>query len=85
MHYKSRRWGWVAPTLAVEGYGGNFRPVELKRVQTHTMTIYTAAKINRKMGPNWPETRSPGEVGTALRSIFKMLRNAVPNSPGDRF
>ena len=27
------------------------------------------------------ENRSPGELGTALRSIFRMLRNAVPNSP----
>ncbi len=26
----------------------------VKRVQTHTMTIYTEAKINRKMAPNWP-------------------------------
>ena len=25
------------------------------------------------------------EFGTALRSIFKMLRNTVPNFPGDRF
>ncbi len=57
----------------------------MKRVRTHTMTIYTEAKRNRKMPPNWPENRSPGEFGTALRSILKMLHNAVPNSPGDRF
>ena len=49
------------------------------------MTRYTEAKINYKMAPNWPQNRSPGEFGTALRNILKMLRNAVPNSPGNRF
>jgi hypothetical protein len=37
------------------------------------------------MAPNWPYNRFPGEFGIALRSILKMLRNAVPNSPDDRF
>ena len=27
--------------------------LKLKRVQTHTMTMYSEAKINRKMAPNW--------------------------------
>ncbi len=57
----------------------------MKRVQTHTMTIHTEAKINLKMAHNWRDNLSPGGFGTALRSIFKMLRNAVPNSLGDRF
>ena len=57
----------------------------MKRVTRHTLTIYTEAKINRKMVPNWPENRSPGEFGTALHSILKMLVNAMPNFPGDRF
>ena len=54
-------------------------------MQTNTITIYTEAKKNLKMDTNWPQNRSPGELGTALRSISKMLRIAVPNSPGDRF
>ena len=29
-------------------------PDKVKRVRTHTMTIYAEAKINRKMAPNWP-------------------------------
>ena len=49
------------------------------------MNIYTEAKINLKAAPDWPKNLSPGEFGTALRSIFKMLRKAVSNSPGDRF
>ena len=57
----------------------------MKRVQTRTMTIYTEAKINWKMAPNLPKNRSPGGFGTAVRSILKMLRNAVPNCPGARF
>ena len=48
--------------------------ISLKRVQTHTMTTYAGAKINWKMGPNWPQNRSPGECGTDLRSIFQILR-----------
>ena len=52
---------------------------------THTMTIYTEAKINWKMAPQLALESDPGKLGTAARSIFKMLRNAVPNSPGDRF
>ena len=57
----------------------------MERVETFTMTTYTEAKINRKMTPNWPPNRSPGELGIVLRSIFKMLPNAMPSSPGDRF
>ena len=57
----------------------------VKRVQRHTTTIYTEAKINHKMSPNWPWSRSPVEFGSALRSILKMLHNAVPNSAGDPF
>jgi hypothetical protein len=55
------------------------------RVQTQTMTIYSEAKLNLTMTPNWPKNRSPGEFGTAVRSILKMLRNAMPNSLGHRF
>jgi hypothetical protein len=49
------------------------------------MTIYTEAKINLKMAPNRPNNRFPGEFCIALRSILKMMRNAVPISLGDRF
>jgi hypothetical protein len=49
------------------------------------MTIYTKATIDRKMAPTWPENRLPREIGIALHSILNMLRNAVPNSSGDRF
>ena len=49
------------------------------------MTIYTEAKIKRKMAPNWIYNQSPEEFGIVLRSIFWMVRSAVPNSPGDRF
>jgi hypothetical protein len=31
-----------------------FVAILMKGVQTHTMTIYAGAKINRKMAPNWP-------------------------------
>jgi hypothetical protein len=52
---------------------------------TLTMTIHTEAKINLKMAPNWLWNRFPGELGTAfgiaLRSILKMLRDAVQGSP----
>jgi hypothetical protein len=37
------------------------------------------------MAPNRHWNRSSGEFGAASRSIFKMLRNGVPSSPGDRF
>ena len=47
--------------------------------------IYTQAKINPKMAPDWPQNPSPGEVGIALRRILKMLRNTMPNSPRHRF
>ena len=49
------------------------------------MTIYTEANINQTMAPNRPWNRSSGEFGAASRSIFKMLRNGVPSSTGDRF
>jgi hypothetical protein len=29
------------------------KPCEVKRMQTHAITIYTEAKINRKMARNW--------------------------------
>ena len=54
----------------------------MQRVRTRTMTTYTNAKINRNMVPKWFSHRSPGGVGTALRNIFKMLRNAMPGFPG---
>ncbi len=58
----------------------------MKRVQTQTMTIYTEAKINRKMAPKLAlRIGLPGRFVIALRSILKRLRNAVPNTPGDRF
>jgi hypothetical protein len=57
----------------------------MTRMQTHTMTIYTEAKINHTMAHNRPWNRSSGEFGAASRSIFKMRRNGVPSSPGDRF
>ncbi len=53
--------------------------------QKPTVTGHTEVRMDRKMALNWPENWSPGEFGTALRSIFKMLRNAMPNSPGERF
>ena len=71
--------GWTGTPVAHEVVA------DLKRVQTHTMTRNTEAKIKGKMAANWPWNRSPGEFGTALRSISKMLRNAEPNSPRDRF
>ncbi len=56
-----------------------------KRVRTRTKPIKAEAKKNRKMATDWPWGRDAVELGTALRSIVKMLRNAVPKSPGDRF
>ncbi len=38
-----------------------------------------------KMARHMIEKLAPGEFGIALRSILKMLRNAMPRSPGDRF
>ena len=64
---------------------GQFAKRLLKKLPTHTMTIYHEAKRNQKMAPYWPQNRSPAEFGTALGSIFKMLRNAMPNTLGDRF
>jgi hypothetical protein len=52
--------------------------------ETHSMTIYTEAKINHKMVSNWLLNRCPGEFGIALCSILKMLHNAVPTPPGHR-
>ena len=69
-----RCWSWVVGPVCWQ---------RLERVQTHTVTIYTEDKKNRTMAPSWTWNRSTGEVGTALRSIFKMLRKAVPNPPGD--
>jgi hypothetical protein len=50
-------------------------------VQTHPMTIYTEAKINRKMARNWPWNRSPGEFDTALRSIFWRTKGVCVENP----
>ena len=55
-----------------------FGDTRLKRVQAHTMIIYTEAKINRKMAPNWPWKRSPGEPDTVMRCSLKTSPNAVP-------
>jgi hypothetical protein len=48
---------------------------------THYDHIYIEAKIRRKMALNGKNT-SPGEFGTALRSIFKMLCIEVPSPQG---
>jgi hypothetical protein len=40
--------------------------------------------LKNKLAPSWPQNRSPVEFGAAMRSILKMLRDAVPNSLGDR-
>ena len=57
----------------------------MRRVQAQNMTIYTKAKIDPALAPNWPWNRSAGKLGTALHNILKMLCNTMPNSPGDRF
>ena len=45
----------------------------------------TEAKINRKMASQLALESVSRELGTALRGILKMLRNAMPSSRGDRF
>jgi hypothetical protein len=55
----------------------------IARMAPQTMTMYIAAKINLKIIPNRFYNQSPGKLGTALQSIFKMLCKAVPNFPGD--
>ena len=37
---------------------------------------------NWKMTSNWLQDEFPGEFGIVLRSIFRILRNAVPKFPG---
>jgi hypothetical protein len=39
------------------------------QADTNTMSIYTEATINHKMATDWLLNRSPGEFGTALRSM----------------
>ncbi len=40
--------------LGLGVYGHASATIKMKRVQTNTITIYTEAKINHKMPPNWP-------------------------------
>jgi hypothetical protein len=60
------------------------------------ITIFTGAKVNREVISHVlavlghvTEAAGGSEkvvvMGTALHNIFKMLRNAVPKSSGDRF
>jgi hypothetical protein len=58
------------------------RGVMMKRGQTHILSIYTEAKINWKMAPNWFSISLPNCLAPALGGSLKMLHNARAKLPG---
>ncbi len=54
-----------------------------EKIQTHTMTIHTEAKINHEMAPIGFTIDLAERLALRCAAIFKMLRKAVSHSPGN--
>ena len=56
--------------------------IRMKRVQTHTLTIYTEAKINRKMDPQLALESASQETWHCVAQLFQNAAQRSAKLPG---